>query len=198
MCEIKLYSIAVIAIVLLAVILVLYLSRHKTRILSPTTDNANQYLVQDFADAARSADMLNQIDQRINKLFDYLQANETKWSEYRPYIEQLLANKDRIKLTEASPKSRHTSYTVNKGEEIAICLRNPAGNIHDINTIMYVTIHELAHVACPEIGHTALFRQIFVFLLERAIEINIYDKVNYRQTPQPYCGIVIKENLLKS
>ena len=33
--------------------------------------------------------------------------------------------------------------------------------IHDMNTLIYVVIHEMAHVACPEYGHTKLFKEIF-------------------------------------
>lgn len=188
----------VIAILFFTLILLLYLSiDNSKRVLTPSTDQSKQYLVLEHMDAPASADMLNQVHQRIQILLAYLSENRNHYPNDIPYIDQLLNNSSKIKLTEASHKSRHTSYTINKGEEIAICLRDSQDRIHDINTIMYVTIHELAHVACPEVGHTPLFRHIFVFLLRRSIQLGIYNQVNYQKTPQDYCGIVIRENLLQ-
>ena len=66
-----------------------------------------------------------------------------------------------------------------------------------MNTIMYVVIHELAHVACPEYGHTPLFKKIFIFLLKQSEKINIYKSIDYRINPQDYCGMTINEFLLK-
>ena len=75
-----------------------------------------------------------------------------------PLNEESLKDKKEINIMETPADEKNTSYTINKGEKIVICLRSKFLNeIHDINTIMYVVIHELAHVACPEFGHTPLF-----------------------------------------
>ena len=98
---------------------------------------------------------------------------------------------------ETPDDEKNTSYTINKGEKIVICLRSKLlSEIHDINTIMYVVIHELAHVACPEFGHTPLFKKIFIFLLKESYKINIYTPIDYRKKPQDYCGMTINEYLL--
>jgi hypothetical protein len=92
---------------------------------------------------------------------------------------------------------KYTSYTVNKGEKIYFCLRSKVLNeIHDMNTLLYVVIHEMAHVACPEYGHTPLFYSIFRFLLQVSIKIGIYKDVDYRFKPQEYCGMTINEYIL--
>jgi hypothetical protein len=98
---------------------------------------------------------------------------------------------------ETANDEKYTSYTVNKGEKIVFCLRSKVLNdIHDMNTLMYVVIHELGHVGCPEFGHTPLFREIFKFLLEQSIIINIYNPIDYRKYPKNYCGMTINEYLL--
>jgi predicted metal-dependent hydrolase len=61
---------------------------------------------------------------------------------------------------------------------------------------MYVVIHEMAHIGCPEFGHTPLFRKIFKFLLIQSEKINIYTPINYQINPQDYCGMTINEYLL--
>ena len=58
-----------------------------------------------------------------------------------------------IIFRESTDDSKFTSYSINKGEEIVFCLRCKKTNqLHNINELMYVAIHEISHVACPEIG----------------------------------------------
>ena len=61
---------------------------------------------------------------------------------------------------------------------------------------MYVAIHELAHIGCPEIGHTPLFNKIFRFLLNIGIEIGVYKHEKYRQTRPEYCGMTLNTNIV--
>jgi hypothetical protein len=96
-----------------------------------------------------------------------------------------------------TPDPTMTSYTVNKGERIVMCIRSPdTGEFYDMNTIMYVAIHELAHVGCPEFGHTKLFAKIFAMLLKNATRLGIYNDQNYLVSPMPYCGITIRERVI--
>ena len=61
---------------------------------------------------------------------------------------------------------------------------------------MYVAIHEMAHIACPEIGHGSLFKKIFRFLCEEAINIGIYKKVDYSANPIEYCGMILSSSII--
>jgi len=65
------------------------------------------------------------------------------------------------------------SYTINK-QKVYLCLKDQHQNYYNDNMLMYVAIHELAHVLCPEIGHTQKFHDIFQQLLDRAEQIGIY------------------------
>lgn len=66
------------------------------------------------------------------------------------------------------------SYTINK-KRIHICLTDKEGKYYDRNMLIYVTLHELAHVRCNEIGHTEKFHEIFRGIKEVAIKNNIYN-----------------------
>lgn len=66
------------------------------------------------------------------------------------------------------------SYTINK-KHIHLCLKDENGQYYDKNMLIYVTLHELAHVICDEIGHTDKFHKIFEELLLKANEQKIYD-----------------------
>ena len=43
-------------------------------------------------------------------------------------------------------------------------------------------------------GHKQEFWQNFKFLLEQAKAANIYNPVDYKKKPEPYCGMDITDN----
>jgi len=67
------------------------------------------------------------------------------------------------------------SYTINK-RVIHLCTRDPRnGKMYDKNTLMFVVLHELAHVLCSEIGHTTNFLNINTALIQYAVSRGFYD-----------------------
>lgn len=157
----------------------------------------NYYWVRNQSTKLDAANTLGKIKLNIKALVKHLQENQDKFPENMQYIKSLIIRTKVINIMESSQNEKFTSYTINKGEKIVFCLRCKIFDyIHDMNTLMYVVIHELAHIGCPEIGHTPLFRDIFKFLLEQSIIIKIYKPIDYRYNPQTYCGMTITEYLL--
>ena len=66
------------------------------------------------------------------------------------------------------------SYTINK-KRVYLCLKDSNNHYYPMNMLMYVAIHELAHVLCNEVGHTPKFQAIFKQLLAKAHALGIYD-----------------------
>ena len=159
--------------------------------------NGELYLVRKLPDMQKAADTLNDIYNRLKKLIKYLDSLDESHSFIKKYNKNILDKYDKIIFRETDVNSKFTSYSINKGEEIVFCLRSKVDNkIHDINELMYVAIHEIAHVACPEIGHTPLFLKINKLLLEHSIDIDIYKYKNYNLYPENYCGIELNNNIL--
>jgi hypothetical protein len=143
--------------------------------------------------------MLAKIKKNIFELTDHLIIyKDSKYVEMKPYIEQLNRKIRNSEISESSEDSVYTSYSVNKGEELVFCLRSKTNKnqLHKLNLLMYVTLHEMAHVACPEYGHTLLFKKIFAFLTEIAIKIGIYEKINFSNQPTEYCGLTISDSII--
>jgi hypothetical protein len=71
------------------------------------------------------------------------------------------------KIIETLPTSEFTAYSENKGEKLAFCLEKEKGKskLIDINTLTFVAIHELAHIASTQVGHGDEFWNNFKFLL---------------------------------
>jgi len=159
----------------------------------------NTVYVRDGKDKERSAELLNNLTNNMFRLRDYLVENIEMFSNNKDYIELLKKNftKSRTKIYETDFNSSYTSYAVNKGEELAFCIRcKPSGELHDMNLLMYVAVHEMAHTACPENGHTPLFNEIFKFMLEEAVKIGLYRYEDYSRYPVVYCGMKLYTNIL--
>ena len=150
------------------------------------TYNNQQWIVQQ----ADSAKMLNELVTRINTLIDNIKANPDK-----TYSLKRLKHWDSSFVFEnirESWKNDSTSYSINKGEELVFCIRDKINNsIHDINTLMFVAIHELAHIITDELQHTDKFWKNMKSLLQRAKDMGLYRYVNYNIDPVEYCGMTI-------
>lgn len=163
----------------------------------------DQYLVRNLDDKKSAANMLAEIKKRLYTLINFIDkkcenSKEKNILFVKQYNDTILRKFNNIIFRESSENNKFTSYSVNKGEEIVFCLRSKEDDsLHDINELMYVAIHEIAHVGCPEIGHTPLFLEINKILLEQAIECNIYKYKNYNIYPENYCGIQLTSNILR-
>ena len=79
------------------------------------------------------------------------------------------------------------SYTINK-KVIHLCTKDPQnGKYYDKNTLMFVVLHELAHVLCRDVGHTENFAVINYALLDHAIKHGFYDPT--KPFVKNYCSL---------
>lgn len=140
-----------------------------------------------------SAQMLEQLITRINKLIDNIKDNpEHTYSLKRlKYWDNTFV----FENIKESWKNDSTSYSINKGEELVFCIRDKINNsIHDINTLMFVAIHELAHIITDELQHTQKFWNNMKSLLKRAELLGLYQNVDYSINPVEYCGMIINSS----
>ena len=99
-------------------------------------------------------------------------------------------------IVETLPTSKYTAYSENKGEKLAFCLNTQKGGnkLIDINTLTFVAIHEMSHIATKSIGHTPEFWDNFKFFLTEAEKLDIYTPIDYEKKPEQYCGMTISHN----
>ena len=74
-------------------------------------------------------------------------------------------------------------YNVNKGYEIFLCLKG------DVNGVMHVLLHELAHITVTEYDHSNKFWDNLKELKDIAKSIGIYDTVKN----QSFCNGIISD-----
>lgn len=90
------------------------------------------------------------------------------------------------------PSADKTSFVVNKGDKISLCLREKeSGNnkFHDLDILKFVMLHELSHMVSVSVNHDVEFWTNFKFLLEFCDKYNIYKVPNYEKNNINYCGL---------
>lgn len=147
--------------------------------------------VYDAKDKEKSAYLIDTVKSRLRTLVIYCQDQYPKDSRV-----QRMANRfDPSVIQETSLYENATSYTVNKGSSMHLCLREKKTlRHHDINIIMFVAIHELAHIMSSGWGHGQEFQRNFKFLLQQASACNVYTPVNYASNNTNFCGLTVKHN----
>ncbi len=150
-----------------------------------STVDGHTYTVRKLPDKLDAANKLAHISANLSKLVDHVYKNDKD----REGVQQLKRNFNSRNIIENTPGGQYTAYSVNKGEQLAICLRNVDDNkfIND-NLIYFISIHEMAHVMTDEIGHTPKFWDNMKYLLEQSHEIGFYTPEDYSKNPQMYCG----------
>ena len=139
-----------------------------------------------------------------------------------PRLKRLQQKFDSSKLMEKSKlDTKNTSYTINKGEKLVLCLRNKINSkkmMHmedisdyltqskkqstekerfiDFNVMLFVAIHELSHIMSKTVGHNKEFWTNFRYLLQKAIDYKIYTPIDFKESPVKYCGMDITSSPL--
>lgn len=180
-------------IIIIAIMLIFFVKNHYGEVeYVKSSIDQRYYIVRKLPDKQKAADYLAIINARLNKLVKHMMA---KYGKSKDVI-RLYENYNPDAISEGSADSGYTSYSFNKGEKLILCIRQTNQEFVDKNVIMYVAIHELGHIMTEEVGHSDLFWENFRFLLEEAIKIDLYQKVDFKDEPQDYCGIKIKNSII--
>ena len=155
-----------------------------------TIDNRD-YEVQIKEDAQEAANLIALIRKNLELLVKHL----IKSYSGDDRIQRLKENFKPDNIREGIDDPKYTSYSINKGEQIVLCLRTN-NKLMDINTMMFVVLHELAHICTESIGHTSEFWTNFKWILEESINIGIYKKQDFRLNNVEYCGMTITDSPL--
>ena len=153
-------------------------------------DNRN-YEVQVKEDSQEAADLIAKIREKLVLLVSHL----IKTYPNDDRIERFKTNFNPDRLKEGIDNPNYTSYSINKGEQIVLCLRTN-NKLMDLNTMMFVVLHEMAHVCSISIGHTEEFWSNFKWILEESINIGIYKKQDFKLQNVEYCGMTITDSPL--
>lgn len=154
--------------------------------------DGNKYCVRERSKLEIAANLLAKTTEKLKKLVAHMK----KTYPNRDNVKRLVNGFNPKRVYETLPTSEYTAYSENKGEKLAFCLNKTkkGDTLIDENTLMFVAIHEIAHIMTKSIGHKPEFWNNFKFLLENAKEIGVYTPEDYKKNPRSYCGMKITDN----
>ena len=158
-----------------------------------STVDGDKYCVRERSNIKEASDLLAKTNTKMKKFVEYV---DKKYPD-KPNIRRLVKKFNPNKIVETLPTSEYTAYSENKGKKLAFCLNKEKTNnnqLIDENTLMFVALHELSHIATESIGHNKEFWDNFKFLLKEAEEAGVYNMVDYSKENTEYCGMTITDN----
>jgi len=177
-------------------------------------------VLTDYADAGEAIDAMRELDLRMLRILAHLRrkymigaADEELAGrrealsgpgaeDKRRIVENVVRrfNYEELYENRPPPDGIDTAYSLMKGAKIKVCLRDRdrQRQFIDPNLIVFVMIHELAHIGAYDVwGHPPRFWRIFKFLLREAVESGAYKPVDFgRHGPANYCGLTLASNPL--
>ena len=155
--------------------------------------NGEKYCVRERKNMKKASDLIAKTAEKMKTLVSILEKKYKK----NEVVDRLVKNFNPKKIVEILPTSEYTAYSENKGQKIAFCLnvkKHDDTNLIDENTLMFVALHEMSHVATESIGHKKEFWDNFKFLIKEASESNLYIIEDYSKNNKEYCSMEIKDN----
>jgi len=191
-------SLCIVAIAIL--LLLFYVTTLEPVQVKSDLDKRYYDVVDDFGRQKQAANLLAEINRFNQTLIKNLK--EKYGDSGDPFIsglvDRLVVRYRRESLTENLPDGKHdTSYVLNKGKTLSLCLRHlphDGDRFIDWNTLQFVNLHELSHVATENHGHDRTFWKTFKFLLTEAKDQGLYNPVDYSEEPIRYCSLPLKKN----
>ena len=163
----------------------------------PFDETNETFIVQNNKDEPRwvgkeVANRLGNLAKKIDKIVSYMYQKNLPDA----IISKRLAErwkKIRINpagLRETAFGETSAAYTVNKGEQLRICVRDEKSDnlFEDKNDLMFVMLHELGHLMSKSYGHNLEFKKNFAYITKVAVELGLYKYVDYSKHPTTFCG----------
>jgi hypothetical protein len=184
------YALSVIVIILSIYVIYKYILTDNVSPFESKYDGRkyNVRIVGDAGVKQNAADYLAVVSNNIDKIVNYMYINKLP----DPDTSIRLFNRWRkCELKETSSGDKSAAYTLNKSKEIRLCIRKSDSSFEDINTSMFVILHELAHVMSVGFGHGDEFKQNFSYITHLASNLGIYKPQDFSKNPVNYCGVEI-------
>lgn len=186
-------------ILLIIVLILIYRVYMREQYVSSSIDSRKYKVLGGYDNRDEAADILATINDKNIHLIQYMTDKYRDPSSRGYVLAQRLNRRYRPdRLQENNPPDKfNTSYTEDKGEVVALCLREKItghDRLHDTSILEFVDLHEMAHICSSGYGHDDEFWSNFQFLLIDANKAGLHKPQNYSQMPVNYCGLDVEYN----
>lgn len=175
----------ILLIIIITVLIVFFIDIHVTYRIN--SQHSFKLKPDTNSNLREKAEILYDIKKRLNRLVEHMKTNKV------PDEETALRLYERFKNTELRETSLFewsAGYTINKGQEIRVCLSKLNGK-YQPNLVMFILLHEMAHIMSASYGHNQEFQDNMEKILKIAVAIGVYIPRDFSVNPAKYCGVVI-------
>ena len=171
--------------------------------------NGKEYKVKKDGFEQVSADKLAVTEHKLNELYNNVCKNYSSSQGFHPgSVPKLKQRWPNIKIREVTNGEPEAAYVLNKGPDMRFCLQSKLPNDREKdNILMFIAIHEMAHIMSDSFGHGQEFIDNFKGLLNVATKqwtVNpltgekelIYTPQDFSSKPKRYCGVKINRNIM--
>lgn len=194
-------AITILAIILMIVLICLGFQKYKDKIKEETCPHTHEtFIIQNHKHepdwvGKEIAKRLSLLARKGTTLVNYMYEHNLP---NKVVAERLYNRWNKIRnnpkgLREIGKNEKSAAYTVNKGDELRICIRNPNSEnlFEDENTSMFVLLHEISHLGVNSWGHGVPFKRLFAYITKLAVQLELYHYIDYSSSPTNYCSVDI-------
>jgi hypothetical protein len=166
------------------VVLTLVMLRHRTNVNYSSFSRSNEKHV-----------LILEANQRLSYFIRWLEKSRDPSIQNDPIVQRLVQRWRRkgTYVRAIPPHLGVAAFTKDKGDELTLCIPHDQREHKNIDTVMFVLTHELAHMASESWQHNREFKANFQRLLRLAVRAKIYKFQNFSSaTPGSFCGTAIK------
>lgn len=188
----SIYNYFIIILLLILVLIIfykLYINVDRVTYIKSNFDG-NHYYVQDKTNdniKNEAANYLAKIKLFVNTIVNYMYKNNLP---NKDISSRLYKRWSKCLLREMGENEDSVAYTLNKGDEMRICIRHN-NKFENINITYFVILHELAHLMSISYDHTDEFRENFNYIVHLASNLGLYYPEDFSKKPVYYCGTKI-------
>lgn len=200
-------------IIIILIVLIFHYIRNQHLVEVKVSGGEETYIVStNYTDYSDAVALLSKVNRHVIEILRYMKnkyvpdeftnkrevSNTIINNQMQKIVESMLKNYNPEVIIENTPDNGDTSYTINKGKKMYICIRTAdTHKLIDYHTVLFVVLHELSHIGNHDgWGHAKSYWEVFKFVLHEANISNIYKSINYTLTPMKYCGLNVNYNPL--
>lgn len=193
------YLLTLVIVILIILIYIYYANKTNSYVTLKDNNDISYHVLAKYENYKTAHKILSRINEKV---FDWMLQlrklylnSENKESREMKCIFAMISNYNPEEIYETDPLNNNndTSFTIDKGKRMYMCIRqkdNPLTFVDD-NTIIFVLLHELSHIANYDgWGHEDDFWNTFKMVLSY-VPYELYQPIDYRKTPVKYCGMII-------
>jgi hypothetical protein len=183
----------ILVFIAIAIIIVLMINHHEEFNSKETVKDGHfnlKYHIINDDDADKTAVIINDLNLFVIDVIDHLKVAivENRIDDDHMYFVKNLVNKyNPMVVSEGNSDDSDTSFIINKGDKMVICVKNRNNEFHDMSLLKFVTLHEISHIGSIEYQHESEFWDNFRWLLRFVVKERMYEPIDYGKYPIEYC-----------